>query len=515
MKKYILLKSKDDYSYEHYSTSPLSLETNFIGTAGEAIKDENGKITLFVDPRYHIQADIQTKGKDVDVVKMDSQYGFIFYLKNFLEKNSILSIPKKSTPYAFYKKLKENLSDIKIETYDTKEDETSIDNNSEPVFEVDKKITGKTLEDKIKKIKKDNFLITNLEEIAYLLNLRSYKTKNTSTFRAKLFIRNKDSIIVFCDYDLPKMAENIVIKKLGEFDKFIKNINDEIIVDLNSISLADFNLIKKPVFIKNNPVVKMASIKNKSEINHYMDSFRKLDCALYSFRKRIKEGLSEFELNEIFEEELIKNGAKTTSFSTILAIKENSSIIHYTANSKDKILKKGDIILLDCGGYYEGGYATDITRVFVCPNSKVEEDIKEIYTAVLKAQLNVYNSDLLFTDELHNLAQKFLKKYEKKGFYFPHGLGHGIGIPVHQAPPTLSNKIKTKLKNGNVFTIEPGLYKENKFGVRLENTVYLKDNIKISLSHFPYEEELINYDMLNNKEKKWLQNWQESFKKDF
>ena len=105
--------------------------------------------------------------------------------------------------------------------------------------------------------------------------------------------------------------------------------------------------------------------------------------------------------------------------------------------------------------------------------------------------------------------------FEKKGFYFPHGLGHGIGIPVHQAPPTLSNKIKTKLKNGNVFTIEPGLYKENKFGVRLENTVYLKDNKKISLSHFPYEEELINYDMLNNKEKKWLQNWQESFKKDF
>ena len=69
------------------------------------------------------------------------------------------------------------------------------------------------------------------------------------------------------------------------------------------------------------------------------------------------------------------------------------------------------------------------------------------------------------------------------------------------------------MKNGNVFTIEPGLYKENVFGVRLENTVYLKDNKKISLSHFPYEEDLINYDMLNKKEKIWLKNWQEEAKR--
>lgn len=511
MKEYILLKSKDDYSYEHYSSSPLSLETGFIGTAGEAVKCGD-KIFLFVDPRYHIQADIQTKEKNVEVIKMTTQYDFITYLKEILEKKSRLLIPSKSITYAFYKKLKENLSDIEIKTYDTDEDFSSVDNNMSPVFEVGKNITGKTFDEKIKKLK-ENFLITNLEEIAYLLNLRSYKTKNTSTFRAKLFIKNKSSVVLFCDYKLPKISNIITIKKMSEFGGFIKKIDNEVLIDMNSISLADFNLIKKPVFVKNNPVVKMASVKNKNEINHYTESFNRLDKTLFAFKKRIKEGLSEFDLNEIFEEELIKNGAETTSFSTILSIQENSSIIHYTANSKDKILKKSDIILLDCGGYYEGGYATDITRVFVCPNSKINDEVKEIYTAVLKAQLNVYYSDFLYTDELYNLAQKFLRKYEKKGFYFPHGLGHGIGIPVHQSPPTLSGKIKTKLKNGNVFTIEPGLYKENVFGVRLENTVYLKDNKKISLSHFPYEEDLINYDMLNKKEKIWLKNWQEEAKR--
>lgn len=496
-----LLKSKDDFSYEHYQTSPLSQLTGFIGTAGEGIEDDKGHITLFIDPRYHIQAEIQTKGKDVSLVKMNSQFDFISYLKNFLPDSEVLFVPEKSTTYSFYKKLISN--GIKVETYKTKDDVSSIDNDNLPVFEVPFSIAGKSAEEKIKKLKINNFLITNLEEIAYLLNLRSYKTKNSSTFQAKLFIQNENDFILFTNYEI---KAKIQTRPMNEYESFIKNIKEPVSIDINSISLYDYNLINSPVFIDKNPVCKMASIKNKSEIAHYKDSFKRLDCALFNFREKIKEGLSEFELNEIFEKELIKEGANCTSFKTILAIDDNSSIIHYTANSKEKILKNGGIILLDCGGYYEGGYATDITRVFAI--GCVSDKIKEIYTAVLKAQLNVYHSKLLMTDELDNLAKKILKKYEKEGFYFPHGLGHGIGIPVHQAPPTLSNKVKIKIKNGNVFTIEPGLYKEKEFGIRLENTVYLEKNQKITLSHFPYEENLINYDILNKKELNWLCDWQ-------
>ena len=511
--EYLLLKSKDDYSFEHYKTSPLSKITGFIGTAGEGILDFNNHITLFVDPRYHIQADIQTKGKDVSVVKMNSQFSFIDYLKNFLPPNSILYIPEQSTSRLFYLKLKENLKNITLKPYRTEIDNSSIDNDKKEVFEVEKNIAGTCQKEKIDKIKIDNFLITNLEHIAYILNLRSFKTKNTSTFRAKLFIKNKDEVILFCDYKIPFKYDFIKIKPMKSYEKFIKSIDSEIYTDFSTVSFYDFNLIKKPVEIKKSPVVKMASIKNKAEINHYIDSFKRLDSTLFSFREQIKEGLSEFELNKIFEKELKKEGAITTSFKTILAIGENSSIIHYTNLSKDKILKKGDIILLDCGGYYGGGYATDITRVFWCKDKKASGEIKKIYTAVLKAQLNVYHSDLLMTDELHNLAVKYLKKYEKEGFYFPHGLGHGIGIPVHQAPPTLTNKIRLKIKNNNVFSIEPGLYKEGSFGIRLENGVYLKQNKKISLSRFPYEEDLIDYDMLNKTEIKYLDEWQKYYQK--
>ena len=233
---------------------------------------------------------------------------------------------------------------------------------------------------------------------------------------------------------------------------------------------------------------------------------------MYNFRNKTRVGLTEFELKEIFEDELIKNGAKCTSFKTILAVDKNSSSIHYSSYDKDKKIKDGDILLIDCGGYYEGGYATDITRVFLCGKEPRNDKIKEIYTAVLRAQLNVYFNDFEDTSSMDDCARKILQPYEKQGFLFPHSLGHGVGIPVHQAPPTLTPNptYNCKLQNNMVFTIEPGLYKENDFGIRLENTVYFdkKSNKKISLSKFPYEENLINKNMLTKKELKWLNEWQ-------
>ena len=91
-----------------------------------------------------------------------------------------------------------------------------------------------------------------------------------------------------------------------------------------------------------------------------------------------------------------------------------------------------------------------------CPNK-----FKEIYTAVLKAQLNCYFTDFEIDGELDFCARKILKNMKSKEFLFPHSLGHGVGIPVHQAPPTLTlnPKYNIKLKNNMVFTIEPGLYK--------------------------------------------------------
>lgn len=532
--EYILLKSKDDLTLEHNKNTPLYKFTEFSGTAGEAIQDNRGKITLFVDPRYHIQAENETKEKNINVVKLGMKTSFVEALKSRLHQGDTLFIPSKSTKISTFKTFKKELKGINLKPYDTK-DEPEINAKIETV---PIKICGIAYNKKIEKlrraVKSKNILLTSLEDVSYLLNLRCYNMTNTSVIRAKMLITKKEAY-VFSNHILPKL-EGVKTLSLADMAKILKKIKDEILIDENNITLNDFDLVQNPHFVRKNPVAKMASIKNASEIRHYKEAFKKLDDTLFAFREKIEAGLSECKLKEIFEKELIRHGALGTSFKTILAIGENSSSVHYSNCDKNKIIKEGDILLLDCGGYYEGGYATDITRVFVCPqkkpkkigdktSTKVPQKIKEIYTAVLKAQLHVFFGKFIETKPMDNLARKILRPYEKKtkgGFSFPHSLGHGIGIPVHQAPPTLTlnPKLNYKLQNNMVFTIEPGLYNnttdKGNFGIRLENTVYYdkKRNKKVSLSKFPYEESLIDKTMLTKKEQKWLQIWQEGRQND-
>lgn len=518
--EYILIKSKDDLTFEHNKNTPLYKMTGFSGTAGEAIIDTTGKIILFVDPRYHQQADSETRGRNVNVIKLDMGTNLILALKKTLPKGSTLYVPSKSTKYAIFNLFQKTLTKINIAPYDT-EDEPE---TKAAVEEVSLDICGVSYNRKIDKLKRavkgQSIFVSSLEDVSYLLNLRSYDIANTSVIKAKMLILN-DKSIIFTDSKIPKLR-NVEVQPFNKMKSIFAKIDEPVLIDKNTISLNDFNLIKTPKFMLSNPAAKMASTKNKAEINHYKEAFKKLDSALYAFREKIKPGLSEFELKELFEEELIKKGAKCTSFKTILAIGENSSSIHYSNYDKNKILKEGDIILLDCGGYYEGGYATDITRVFFC-KGKISDKVKEIYTAVLKAQLNCYFTDFEMTGELDFCARKILKKYEKQEFLFPHSLGHGVGIPVHQAPPTLTlnPKYNKKLKNNMVFTIEPGLYKMgttktddfgSEFGIRLENTVYFNNGKKITLSKFPYEEDLIDKNKLTKKEQNWLQIWQDMAK---
>lgn len=507
--EYLLIKSSNDFTFEHYENAPLVKATGFFGTAGEGIIDCKGHIKLFVDPRYHIQADEQTKGRNVEVIKLDMKTSFLSALKKILTKKDTLYVPINSTKLSFFKKL----DFVNTQTYEDEKSKTECKN----VYSPDKNLCGSSSEKKLSKLYKilggENVIIVDMNDISYLLNLRCTDKPNSASIEAKMLIKN-NMCNVYSDFTPLKPDSFIKYHPLENFKVDIQKLNEPVYVDEDNISVSDYLQIKYPKPLKNNPVAIMQSIKNKCEINHFKNCFKRLDDALYSFKSKIKEGVSEYELKEIFEKELVKHGAKCTSFKTILAIGENSSSIHYSSYDKNKYIKNGDIILLDCGGYYEGGLATDITRVFLCQdkNTKADKEIKEIYTAVLKAQLNCYFRDFKTGNEMDACARKILKPYEKRGFLFPHSLGHGVGISVHQAPPVISSNITKKqtLKNNMVFTIEPGLYKEGSFGIRLENTVYYnkKTGKKISLSRFPYENALIEKSHLCEKELKWLDEWQ-------
>ena len=275
-------------------------------------------------------------------------------------------------------------------------------------------------------------------------------------------------------------------------------------VETTSVSLYDYNLISNPVPVELGVISTKKAIKTDEEIAHLKRCFKASDEVYHAVKGAIKEGVSELELAKLVEKEFKARGAKSLSFKTILAGGSNSSIIHYSYPSPYVKIKNGDLILLDCGAYFEGGLSTDATRTFLCGDEASEEQ-KNVYTAVLKAFFAAYSSRARTGAELDKISRDICV-YE--GFDFPHGLGHGVGISVHEAPPTISPRSKIPLKKNMVFTIEPGLYKPSEFGVRLENTVYFDGEKFVSFSGFEFEEKLINYDMLTKDELLFLKKWQ-------
>ena len=216
------------------------------------------------------------------------------------------------------------------------------------------------------------------------------------------------------------------------------------------------------------------------------------------------DGVSEADIAQKLEQEFYKHGAKSLSFNSIVAKDRNSALAHYSKTSKDEIITDGSLVLIDCGAYFDGGLATDITRVFV--KGKPSTLQKQVYTTVLKALITAFNTNKKTGYEIDNDVREFFNLNVIDGFVFNHGLGHGIGINVHEAPPSLSktDMAKVILKENMCFTIEPGLYNEKHFGVRLENSCYIKDGKINSFVKMPFEKKLINFDMLTENEKSWI-----------
>ena len=199
------------------------------------------------------------------------------------------------------------------------------------------------------------------------------------------------------------------------------------------------------------------------------------------------------------------------SFNTISGAGPNGAIVHYKANNKtNRLIKKNDIYLCDSGGQYHYG-TTDVTRTMCF--SDQSEKIKNIFTKVLKGHIGVvtYNLDKNTTGkELDIIARTPLRKI---GLNYSHGTGHGVGyfLNVHEGPQAISKFNKIRLEEGMIISNEPGYYEKNKFGIRIENLIYIRkirNKLKFeNLTLAPIEKDLINFKLLNENEKKYLKKY--------
>ncbi len=216
---------------------------------------------------------------------------------------------------------------------------------------------------------------------------------------------------------------------------------------------------------------------------------KKIERKLESFRKRNKNYLY-------------------PSFDTIAGSGPNGAVIHYRSDKfSNRKLKKDDLLLLDSGGQYKWG-TTDVTRT-VC-FSEVSNKIKEIFTRVLKGHIGVALSNVKKEKNGHNIDKIARKSLISIGLDYRHGTGHGVGafLNVHEGPQGISKNNYVQLKEGMVLSNEPGFYKKNDFGIRIENLVFIKkinSNLLFkNLTMAPIDTDLINLKMLNKKEKDYL-----------
>ena len=517
---YVVPKN-DEYFTEYSKINRLKIISDFTGSAGIAVilKKKN---YLFTDGRYTIQSKIES-GKYFKIVNIEE----IINCKLF--RNITLGVDPKLFTYNQIKKffLKNNkvkfISENLIDNIKKQRDKKTYN-----FYSLKKNIVGENTSSKLTKISKfllknnsDYIFVSAPENVAWILNIRGSDIPNTPMPNCRLIISKTKKIFLISKIEKCKtlLKEKIITLKqfidINEFSKKIFSLKGEsFIIDDKTCSIFYENIIKSKFKIKKigDPTYILKSIKNKTEINNMKKAHISDGVALTKFLYWIKGNktkITEVDAqNKLEKFRKINKNFLYPSFDTIAGSGKNGAIIHYRANKQNcKVIKNDDIFLCDSGGQYKYG-TTDVTRT-IC-FSKQNKNIKNIFTRVLKGHIAVATTNLKKNNigkKIDKRARKFLKQINLD---YAHGTGHGVGffLNVHEGPQSISKFNKIKIQEGMILSNEPGYYKENKYGIRIENLIYVKKKSnKIffeNLTMVPIDIDLINFKILTPDEKNYL-----------
>ena len=517
---YIVPKN-DDFFSEYAENDRLKKISNLSGSAGIAVILKKNNY-LFVDGRYTIQAQKES-GKNFNIIEIhkklphkiikncnlgyDPKLFTSKNLKNYFSNNSLISINNNLIDQIFKFKKK----------------------STKPFYSLEKKIVGETHFSKIAKISNflklnnaDYLFISAPENVAWLLNIRGHDNPNSPIPNARLIIdKNKELFLITQKHNVTSIVKEkkvkknqiIDIKNTSKLINSLKGIN--FIIDNKTCSIFHENMIRSKFKILNrdDPTYKLKSIKNSYEIKNMIEAHKKDGLALTKFIYWIKN-INKKIITEVSAQNKLEKFRRLNkdylfpSFNTIAGSGSNGAIVHYRATNKNtKKINKEDVLLIDSGGQYSYG-TTDVTRTICFTNQT--QSIKNAYTNVLKGHIAVALTNLNKDNtgkKIDIRARKFLKK---EGLDYAHGTGHGVGffLNVHEGPQSISKHNTIKIKEGMILSNEPGYYKKNHFGIRIENLVYAKQLKKKiffeNLTLAPMEKGLINYKLLNKTEKDYL-----------
>lgn len=394
---------------------------------------------------------------------------------------------------------------------------------------------GETVDDKIQRIRKalrehhaDGILVSALDDIAWTLNLRGTDVHCNPVFVSYLLI-SSDQVSLFVN---PKKISSEVKAYLDEHGISLFDYNQ---VEEGLESYADYNILLdgdetsfclwksvkcQEIIAAKSPIPVMKAVKNATEIEGYHRAMLRDGVAMVKFLKWLKPAVEAGGQTEMSIDKKLtslraeQNLFRDISFDTIAGYQAHGAIVHYEATPEtDAPLLPEGLILIDSGAQYQDG-TTDITRTIAL--GPVTEEMKHIYTLVLKGHIQLELAK--FPDGASGTQIDALSRecMWREGYNFLHGTGHGVGsyLNVHEGPHQIRMEWKpTPLRAGMTVTDEPGLYLKGKFGVRIENTLLIKDFVETAFGKFLQMESLtlcpidtapIDVDMLLLEEVEWL-----------
>ena len=487
-----------DYHMSEYVPAYFRTIEYFSGFTGSlatliVCKDET---YIFVDGRYHIQADRQCLPNGIRVMKLGNAgvldpLGFI---RQHL-KGKTIGLDGKRTSASFGKTLKkEDVHILSKDIYSVLiKDRPPL--KKEKIYEISEKYTGLSRRKKMEMIAYclgDRVHVVNdLPSIAYLFNLRSDDIAHTPVFLSYLVIMDGDYYL-FADLErfdsdlLEKLyADGVIIRPYDAYYDFLSSIRDrKILIDENKVNYETYLKIRgrgNTVYRMRSIIEDMKAIKNPVEqenmkLAHIYDGVAVLRFLMW-LDQIDKRSISEYDAARKIDACRLEYKAKDLSFASIVAYNANAAQMHYfPEKGASSMLDNKGILLFDTGGQYNEG-TTDITRTVAL--GEVDDEVKKYFTLVMKSMFQL--SEVKFLEGTSGSMLDILARKDlwEEGVDYRCGTGHGVGygLAVHEAPPSIRHNSTTsagelaEFKAGMICSDEPGVYFEDRFGIRLENMI--------------------------------------------
>lgn len=339
----------------------------------------------------------------------------------------------------------------------------------------------RSLREKLKNLNLEGMIVTNPVNIRYLTNIESEGilliTRKENIFLTyTMYMEDVKRTLTIDDEVIVADMRDVSIEEAQNFFVFCENIGFE----ENYVTYEQYKRLKQRYRINNmvetdGIIEKQRMIKDEDEIENIKKACEITDKCFEHLLTFIKEGMTEKEIALEIEMFFKTHGAEGNSFDPIVAVGENSSIPHWKPGNRK--VKNADPILIDMGCKYKG-YRSDMTRTIFM--GCILEEIKPVYDLVLKNQKNVLD-EMRNNCSIKNISRSVEDSFKFNNFTLIHGLGHGVGLDIHEMP-NIHSKNESFLRENMVVTDEPGIYIPGKYGIRIEDTVLINKNDCIPLT---------------------------------